>query len=86
MGSSWLVVQKNLEVGEVLAVDVSCIVALTTTVNVQIKNNGPVRRAVFGVSCCHYITFCFLFFLFVCSLKPDFVFVDVQSISSEFTI
>ncbi|KAE8055870.1 hypothetical protein FH972_012684 [Carpinus fangiana] len=42
------VVQKNLEVGEVLAVDVSCIVALTTTVNVQIKYNGPMRRAVFG--------------------------------------
>jgi uncharacterized protein (AIM24 family) len=35
-------------VGEVLAVDVSCIVALTTTVNVQIKYNGPMRRAVFG--------------------------------------
>ena len=46
----WLVAQKNLEVGEVLAVDVSCIVALTTTVNVQIKYNGPMRRAVFGVS------------------------------------
>uniref|UniRef100_A0A2N9EP10 Uncharacterized protein n=1 Tax=Fagus sylvatica TaxID=28930 RepID=A0A2N9EP10_FAGSY len=42
------VAQKNLEVGEVLAVDVSCIVALTTTVNVQIKYNGPMRRAVFG--------------------------------------
>lgn len=45
-----LVVQKNLEVGELLAVDVSCIVALTTTVNVQVKYNGPMRRAVFGVS------------------------------------
>uniref|UniRef100_A0A6N2K547 Uncharacterized protein n=1 Tax=Salix viminalis TaxID=40686 RepID=A0A6N2K547_SALVM len=39
---------KVLEVGEVLAVDVSCIAALNTTVNVQIKYNGPVRRAVFG--------------------------------------
>ncbi|XP_052307516.1 uncharacterized protein LOC7471637 isoform X2 [Populus trichocarpa] len=44
------VAQKVLEVGEVLAVDVSCIVALNTTVNVQIKYNGPVRRAVFGGS------------------------------------
>ncbi|KAK6947555.1 Mitochondrial biogenesis protein AIM24 [Dillenia turbinata] len=42
------VVQKNLEVGEELAVDVSCIVALTSTVNVQVKYNGPVRRVVFG--------------------------------------
>ena len=45
-----LVVQKNLEVGEVLAVDVSCIVALTASIEVQIKYNGPMRRAVFGVS------------------------------------
>lgn len=44
-----LVVQKNLEVGEVLSVDISCIVAMTTTIDVQIKYNGPVRRAVFGV-------------------------------------
>ncbi|KAI6702294.1 hypothetical protein NL676_011430 [Syzygium grande] len=42
------VVQKNLEVGEVLAVDVSCIAAVTGTVNIQIKYNGPIRRAVFG--------------------------------------
>ncbi|XP_030947193.1 uncharacterized protein LOC115971416 [Quercus lobata] len=42
------VVQKNLEVGELLVVDVSCIVALTTAVNVQVKYNGPMRRAVFG--------------------------------------
>lgn len=46
-----LVVQKNLEVGEVLSVDVSCIVALNTSVIVQIKYNGPMRRAVFGVRC-----------------------------------
>lgn len=45
-----LVVQKNLEVGEELAVDVSCIAALSATVNVQIKYNGPMRRVVFGVS------------------------------------
>ncbi|KAK3039505.1 hypothetical protein RJ639_028087 [Escallonia herrerae] len=42
------VVQKNLEVGEVLSVDVSSIVALSSTVNVQIKYNGPMRRVVFG--------------------------------------
>ncbi|KAL6556263.1 hypothetical protein OROGR_005551 [Orobanche gracilis] len=42
------VVQKNLEVGEVLAVDVSCIVAVSSSVNVQIKYNGPIRRALFG--------------------------------------
>ncbi|KAJ4831592.1 hypothetical protein Tsubulata_015276 [Turnera subulata] len=42
------VVQKILEPGEVLAVDISCIVAVNTTVNIQIKYNGPMRRAVFG--------------------------------------
>ncbi|XP_021757814.1 uncharacterized protein LOC110722821 [Chenopodium quinoa] len=42
------VVQKNLEVGEVLAVDASCIAAVTTTVNVEVKYNGPMRRGVFG--------------------------------------
>ncbi|KAB2000585.1 hypothetical protein ERO13_D12G218200v2 [Gossypium hirsutum] len=42
------VVQKNLEVGEVLAVDISCIAALTSSIDVQIKYNGPIRRAVFG--------------------------------------
>lgn len=42
------VVQKNLEVGEVLTVDISCIVILSSTVNVQVKYNGPMRRTVFG--------------------------------------
>ncbi|XP_052201465.1 uncharacterized protein LOC127807555 [Diospyros lotus] len=42
------VVQKNLEVGEALVVDVSCIVALSPAVNVQVKYNSPMRRAVFG--------------------------------------
>lgn len=46
-----LVVQKNLEAGEVLAVDVACVVAISATVNVQVKYNGPIRRVVFGVSC-----------------------------------
>ncbi|CAE6214063.1 unnamed protein product [Arabidopsis arenosa] len=42
------VVQKVLEVGEVLSIDVSCIAALTPSIDVQIKNNAPLRRAVFG--------------------------------------
>ncbi|KAK1376363.1 Altered inheritance of mitochondria protein 24, mitochondrial [Heracleum sosnowskyi] len=42
------VVQKSLEVGEVLSVDVSSIIALSGTVDVQIKFNGPMRRVVFG--------------------------------------
>ncbi|KAK4389515.1 hypothetical protein Sango_2288500 [Sesamum angolense] len=42
------VVQKNLEVGEVLAVDVSSIVAVSASVNIQIKYNAPMRRVVFG--------------------------------------
>ncbi|KAL1565145.1 hypothetical protein AAHA92_07398 [Salvia divinorum] len=42
------VVQKNLEVGEVLAVDVSSIVSVSASVNIQIKYNGPLRRVLFG--------------------------------------
>ncbi|KAM7491192.1 hypothetical protein LguiA_034113 [Lonicera macranthoides] len=42
------VVQKNLEVGEVLSVDMSSIVAVSATINVQVKYNGPMRRVVFG--------------------------------------
>ncbi|KAL3499621.1 hypothetical protein ACH5RR_038714 [Cinchona calisaya] len=42
------VVQKNLEVGELLSVDVASVVALSSTINVQVKYNGPVRRVVFG--------------------------------------
>lgn len=53
----FLVVQKNLEVGEVLAVDVSSIVAVSGSVNVQIKYNGPMRRVIFGVS-----IICIIFF------------------------
>ncbi|CAM8991959.1 unnamed protein product [Rhodiola kirilowii] len=41
-------VQKNLEVGEILAVDVSCIAAVSSTVDVKIQHNAPMRRAVFG--------------------------------------
>ncbi|KAM7525525.1 hypothetical protein LguiA_015427 [Lonicera macranthoides] len=42
------VVQKNLEVGEVLSVDVSSIVAMSATIDVQVRYNGPMRRVVFG--------------------------------------
>ncbi|KAF5191563.1 Tryptophan rna-binding attenuator protein-like, partial [Thalictrum thalictroides] len=41
-------VQKNLDVGEVLVVDASCIMAMTVTINLQVKYSGPMRRAVFG--------------------------------------
>ncbi|XVF52590.1 hypothetical protein PTKIN_Ptkin05aG0030600 [Pterospermum kingtungense] len=57
INASGSVVQKNLEVGELLSVDVSCIAALTASINVQIKYNGPMRRAVFGVSCFHFFFF-----------------------------
>ncbi|XP_042513102.1 uncharacterized protein LOC122088029 isoform X1 [Macadamia integrifolia] len=42
------VVQKNLDVGEVLIVDASCIVAMTASINFQVKYSGPIRRVVFG--------------------------------------
>ncbi|XP_058090999.1 uncharacterized protein LOC131237312 isoform X2 [Magnolia sinica] len=42
------VVQKNLDVGEVLVVDASCIVALTGTIDFQVKYSGPMRWVVFG--------------------------------------
>ncbi|AED95507.1 putative mitochondrial biogenesis protein AIM24 [Arabidopsis thaliana] len=42
------VVQKVLEVGEVFSIDVSCIAALTPSIDVRIKNNAPFRRALFG--------------------------------------
>ncbi|KAL0925880.1 hypothetical protein M5K25_004254 [Dendrobium thyrsiflorum] len=42
------VVQKVLEAGEVVVVDAACLVAMTTTINSQVKYSHPVRRAVFG--------------------------------------
>lgn len=44
------VVQKILEVGEVVVVDVACIVAMTSSIDFQLKQSNPMRRAVFGVS------------------------------------
>lgn len=61
-----LVVQKNLEVGETLAVDMSSIIALPSTVNVQIKYNGPMRRVVFGVTFLFFgFTMNYFYFIFV---------------------
>lgn len=54
-----IVVQKNLEVGEVLSVDMSSIVAVSATINVQVKYNGPMRRVVFGVNILFHL---FVFF------------------------
>ncbi|KAG0489121.1 hypothetical protein HPP92_007952 [Vanilla planifolia] len=42
------VVQKILDVGEVVVVDAACIVAMTSTINFQVKYSHPVRRSVFG--------------------------------------
>ncbi|WOL10878.1 hypothetical protein Cni_G19637 [Canna indica] len=42
------VVQKILAPGEVLVVDAVCIVAITSTINFQLKYSNPMRRAVFG--------------------------------------
>ncbi|RWW55619.1 hypothetical protein BHE74_00037736, partial [Ensete ventricosum] len=47
---SLLVVQKILAPGEVLIVDAVCIVAMTCTINFQLKHSHPMRRVVFGVS------------------------------------
>ncbi|KAJ6822403.1 uncharacterized protein M6B38_389335 [Iris pallida] len=43
------VVQKILGVGEVLVVDAACIVAMTSTIDSQMKYSNPVRKLVFGV-------------------------------------
>lgn len=45
-----LVAQKILASGEVLVVDAACIVAMTNTINFQLKHSNPMRRVVFGVS------------------------------------
>lgn len=42
------VVQKILAPGEVLIVDAVCIVAMTCTINFQLKHSHPMRRVVFG--------------------------------------
>ncbi|XP_010932760.1 uncharacterized protein [Elaeis guineensis] len=42
------VAQKILASGEVLVVDAACIVAMTNTINFQLKHSNPMRRVVFG--------------------------------------
>ncbi|KAH7666271.1 Mitochondrial biogenesis protein AIM24 protein [Dioscorea alata] len=42
------VVQKILDVDEVLVVDAACIVAMTTTISFQLKHSNPTRRIIFG--------------------------------------
>lgn len=42
------VVQKILDVDEVLVVDAACIVAMTTTISFQLKHTNPTRRIIFG--------------------------------------
>eukprot|EP00850_Spirogloea_muscicola_P005279 SM000024S07741 [mRNA] locus=s24:169384:172769:- [translate_table: standard] len=42
------VVQKNLGQGEVVVVDAGCVVAMTKTVDFDIKYVGSIKRAIFG--------------------------------------
>jgi hypothetical protein len=42
--------QKILAPREVITVDAACIVAMTNTINFQLKNPNQLRRGVFGVS------------------------------------
>lgn len=42
------IVQKNLSQGEMIVVDVGCVVAITNSVDMQIKYVGGVRRTIFG--------------------------------------
>uniref|UniRef100_A0A1D1Z6W2 Uncharacterized protein M6_Spy0233 n=1 Tax=Anthurium amnicola TaxID=1678845 RepID=A0A1D1Z6W2_9ARAE len=42
------VVQKTLDVGEVLVVDAASIVAMTSAIDFQAKHSNPMRRTVFG--------------------------------------
>lgn len=64
-----LVVQKNLEVGEVLSVDVSSIVAMSATIDVQVRYNGPMRRVVFGVTFSCFFVFSYFIVLHACLLE-----------------
>jgi uncharacterized protein (AIM24 family) len=54
------VMQKILAPREVITVDAACIVAMTTTINFQLKSPNQLRRAVFGVSA-FSSTPCFMF-------------------------
>eukprot|EP00850_Spirogloea_muscicola_P007702 SM000039S14532 [mRNA] locus=s39:614398:617472:- [translate_table: standard] len=47
-GGEETVVQKNLGQGEVVVVDAGCVVAMTKTVDFDIKYVGSIKRAIFG--------------------------------------
>ncbi|BBN04768.1 hypothetical protein MPTK1_3g07480 [Marchantia polymorpha subsp. ruderalis] len=42
------IIQKHLARGEVLVVDAGCLVAMTTSVELELKYAGPLKRAFFG--------------------------------------
>ncbi|KAH7287822.1 hypothetical protein KP509_32G076500 [Ceratopteris richardii] len=52
------IVQKNLVQGEVIIVEAGCVIAMTTSVDMQIRQLGGIRRTVFGVTGSHaaYLT------------------------------
>jgi uncharacterized protein (AIM24 family) len=77
--------QKILAPREVITVDAGCIVAMTTTINFQLKNPTQLRRAVFGVSISFFFAYiCFIMFfvlriaLFPCSENYHFMQGDNQ--------
>ena len=41
--------QKNLTEGETIVVDAGCVVAMTRSVDMQVKYTGSVGRSIFGV-------------------------------------
>ncbi|CAM6096758.1 unnamed protein product [Calypogeia fissa] len=45
------VIQKNLGRGEIIIVDASCLVAVTSNVELDLKYAAPLRRAFFGGEC-----------------------------------
>eukprot|EP00250_Pteridium_aquilinum_P013384 c21310_g1_i1 orf=519-1367(-) len=47
------IIQKNLAQGEVIVVDAGCVIAMTTSIDMQIRHLGGVRRTVFGVAGAH---------------------------------
>ncbi|RRT45075.1 hypothetical protein BHE74_00053520 [Ensete ventricosum] len=50
-----LVVQKILAPGEVFIVDAACVIAMTSSINFQLKYSNPTKRVVFGVSSCTFL-------------------------------
>ncbi|KAI5081119.1 hypothetical protein GOP47_0004302 [Adiantum capillus-veneris] len=44
------IVQKNLAQGEVIIVEAGCVIAMTTSIDMQIRHLGGMRRTVFGMA------------------------------------